>query len=48
MNAAREARDAYLASSVRRLPEMLESARRKVEALENEARRYGFDDLVRR
>lgn len=30
----------------RRLPEMLECARRKVAALENEAKRYGLDDLL--
>lgn len=31
---------------INRLPEMLANARRKVAALENEARRYGFTDLL--
>jgi hypothetical protein len=30
----------------RRLPEMLDAARRKVRALENEARRYGMKELL--
>ena len=37
---------AYLDSRVRRLPDMLDRARAKVKALENEARRYGMDDLL--
>lgn len=36
----------YLAYRLRVLPEQLESARRKVRALENEARRYGMENLV--
>jgi hypothetical protein len=36
----------YLESRVRRLPGMLDAARHKVAALENEARRYGMNDLV--
>lgn len=31
---------------IRYLPQQLEAARRKVAALENEARRYGFVDLL--
>lgn len=31
----------------RRLPEQLDAARRKVTALENEARRYGMSELLR-
>jgi len=31
---------------IRRLPEMLENARRKVVMLEREAERYGFRDLL--
>lgn len=31
---------------LRRLPEMLDLARRKVAALENEARRHGLRDLL--
>ena len=38
--------DAYLAHRVRALPVMLENARRKVMALENEARRYRMFDLL--
>lgn len=38
--------DRYLAYRVRILPEQLEGARRKVAALENEARRYGMTDLL--
>lgn len=36
----------YLVHRVRYLPVALEAARRKVAALENEARRYGMVDLV--
>lgn len=36
----------YLAHRVRYLPTAIEAARRKVAALENEARRYGMEDLV--
>ena len=36
----------YLAYRVRILPEQLEGARRKVAALESEARRYGMTDLL--
>lgn len=32
---------------VKRLPQMLADARRKVEALEREAERYGFTDLLK-
>ncbi|WP_153269308.1 hypothetical protein [Novosphingobium sp. BW1] len=33
-------------SRIKRLPALLDSARRKVAALECEARRYGFTDLL--
>jgi hypothetical protein len=36
----------YFISRVRRLPAMLEVARHKVRMLENEARRYGLNDLL--
>ena len=39
-------RVAYLERRIRRLPAMLENARRKVAALETEARRYGMDELA--
>lgn len=42
------AADRYLEHRVRYLPMALEAARRKVAALENEARRYGMTDLVER
>jgi len=38
--------DAYLAHRVRYLPIALDRARRKVAALEREAQRYGFTDLL--
>lgn len=34
-------------SRIRRLPGMLDAARRKVRALEREAERYGFRDLLK-
>jgi len=34
------------AARIRRLPDQLAAARHKVRALENEARRYGFTDLL--
>lgn len=36
----------YLAYRLRVLPDQLESARRRVKALENEARRYGMNQLL--
>lgn len=36
----------YMKQRMRRMPEMLDGARRKVAALENEARRYGMDHLL--
>ena len=41
-----EVKDRYFEYRVRSLPAMLDRARRKVEALENEARRYGMLDLL--
>jgi len=38
--------EAHLAYRVRHLPTQLENARRKVSALEAEARRYGMHDLL--
>ena len=35
-----------IAGRIRRLPDQLAAARHKVRALENEARRYGFHDLL--
>lgn len=35
-----------LVNRQRRLPDQLDCARRKVAALENEARRYGMTDLL--
>lgn len=40
-------RDLYTAYRVRMLPEQLESAYRKVEALQREARRLGMEDIIR-
>lgn len=39
-------RDRSLYMRVRYLPDQLEAARRKVAMLENEARRYGLNDLL--
>lgn len=36
----------WIAYRVRHLPKQIEAARRKVAALENEARRYGMNDLI--
>ena len=36
----------YMERRIRRLPAMLENARRKVAAYENEARRYGMTELL--
>lgn len=38
--------DAYLAHRVRYLPIALDNARRKVAALEREAKRYGMEGLL--
>lgn len=45
MDRTRE-QEKYAAYRVRVLPGQLDSARRKVAALENEARRLGFTDLL--
>lgn len=37
---------AYRVHRIRYLPFALDAARRKVRALENEARRYGMEDLL--
>ena len=42
------AHDANLYYRIRALPARIEAARRKVTALENEARRYGMTDLLER
>lgn len=44
--AQRSTRYDAAAYRVRYLPRQLEAARRKVAMLENEARRYGFHDLL--
>lgn len=44
--AAMTPEEKHLAYRVRYLPTQLEHARRRVEQLENEARRFGFHDLV--
>lgn len=38
--------EVYMAYRVNYLPDALDRARRKVAALENEARRYGMHDLL--
>lgn len=38
--------DAYLAHRVRRMPEMLETTRRKLVGLHRECERYGLCDLL--
>ena len=42
-----EAATRYLEHRLRYLPTALESARRKLAALETEARRYGMTDLLK-
>lgn len=39
--------DRYFEYRVRYLPKQLDAARKKVEMLENEARRYGLTELLR-
>lgn len=43
----KEKRDAYTAYRTRVLPEQLERAYRRVEALQREARRLGMTDIIR-
>lgn len=43
---AEDKRIAYLRYRVKQLPKQLDRARRRVQQLENEARSFGFHDLL--